>query len=781
MLALVVGILIGVFAILAVEAVALLAVLVRLVRKKKGAPRVPGASGDDDLDGETLLGCDYRKKGIVWVLEPERIPRITDESSLKVLKEQKAKKRIVEVSPSRKYAKIFDHSLSLMDVDGCQEEATVQLTDCMILAVSGSDLPSKKWAKRYPIKVEGKRSAIYNGSQTFYLYLETSWEKEAWCKALRQASCPDTEKRYAKLRKDFSNYVLPLQAAENQLFIKASELFGEVTEKTSRAGADSSSKVRQFLKKIAKKASKSVAENKASMVSFSNGASRVGEKSFLIGDVSLPLSTTEAASLEKNSSSSSENSSQVISPALSHLGSQIPSSASSDLACSGRYGLDDGRGCWNLLFSRLFFDAKRSVSVNSFIKGRIQRSLSNMRTPSYIGGITCTSLNLGNLPPYICSMRVLPVDEDQVWAFEANIEYTGGIALEIETRLEVREPDFQKGLLDSNMERNTAAEVTSALLGGLECHSEMLYLASDSTEKMENKTEKDKPDGLGQSKSTSWASRYKSIVNSIAEHVSQVPISLSLRISSLRGTLRVHIKSPPSDQLWFGFTSMPEIEWNLDSSVGDCKVSNGHVTSLLSSRFKTAIQETLVLPNCESVSIPWMLAEKDDWVPRSVAPFIWVARRDAGESPADEVAPPTSHSGESVRIKKGSSGDTKSIISLDDNLQEAATAAGPPGTKDSGEMEGGGAADPLPESLGRPSPGYEDPSLGGGQRSSRRESTAERSTCSPDDGRPRTGRKTRMMDLGRKVTEKLEEKRRHIEEKSRHMVEKMLENVEKRV
>ncbi|CAA6666604.1 unnamed protein product [Spirodela intermedia] len=749
MLALVVGILIGVFAILAAEAVALLAVLVRLVRKKKGAPR-----------------------GIVWVLEPERIPRITDESSLKVLKEQKAKKRIVEVSPSRKYAKIVGHSLSLMDVDGCQEEATVQLTDCMILAVSGSDLPSKKWAKRYPIKVEGKRSAIYNGSQTFYLYLETSWEKEAWCKALRQASCPDTEKRYAKLRKDFSNYVLPLQAAENQLFIKASELFDEVTEKTSRAGADSSSKVRQFLKKIAKKASKSVAENKASMVSFSNGASRVGEKSFLIGDVSLPL----------NSSSSSENSSQVISPALGHLGSQIPSSASSDLACSGRYGLDDGRGCWNLLFSRLFFDAKRSVSVNSFIKGRIQRSLSNMRTPSYIGGITCTSLNLGNLPPYICSMRVLPVDEDQVWAFEANIEYTGGIALEIETRLEVREPDFQKGLLDSNMERNTAAEVTSALLGGLECHSEVLYLASDSTEKMENKTEKDKPDGLGQSKSTSWASRYKSIVNSIAEHVSQVPISLSLRISSLRGTLRVHIKPPPSDQLWFGFTSMPEIEWSLDSSVGDCKVSNGHVTSLLSSRFKTAIQETLVLPNCESVSIPWMLAEKDDWVPRSVAPFIWVARRDAGESPADEVAPPTSHSGESVRIKKGSSGDTtQSIISRDDNLQEAATAAGPPGTKDSGEMEGGGAADPLPEDLGRPSPVYEDPSLGGGQRCSRRESTAERSTCSPDDGRPRTGRKTRMMDLGRKVTEKLEEKRRHIEEKSRHMVEKMLENVEKRV
>lgn len=225
-------------------------------------------------------------------------------------------------------------------------------------------------AKKYPIKVEGKRSAIYNGSQTFYLYLETSWEKEAWCKALRQASCRDTEKRYAKLRKDFSDYALPLQAAENQLFIKSSENFGEVTERISKA--DSSSKVRQFLKKLARKATKSLAENKAGMVSLSSGASRVGEKSFLIRDVSLPPSTADTASLEKNSSSSSENSAQFISPALGHLGSQVPSFASSDQSCSDRYGLDDGRSCWNLLFSRLFFDAKRSAYVNNFIKERIQ-------------------------------------------------------------------------------------------------------------------------------------------------------------------------------------------------------------------------------------------------------------------------------------------------------------------------------------------------------------------------------------------------------------------------
>jgi len=49
-------------------------------------------------------------------------------------------------------------------------------------------------AKRYPIRLESKNSVLYNGSKTCYIYSETSWEKESWCKALRLASCPDRAK-----------------------------------------------------------------------------------------------------------------------------------------------------------------------------------------------------------------------------------------------------------------------------------------------------------------------------------------------------------------------------------------------------------------------------------------------------------------------------------------------------------------------------------------------------------------------------------------------------------
>ena len=134
-----------------------------------------------------------------------------------------------------------------------------------------------------------------------------------------------------------------------------------------------------------------------------------------------------------------------------------------------------------------------------------------------------------------------------------------------------------------------------------------------------------------QSKSTGWMSRLKNMVHSIADHVSQVcsspclspacsaqiiclvkvcekcdklkmsiaylrkryiflhtqvPLSLAIKITSVRGVLRVHFKPPPSDQLWFGFTSMPELEWDLESSVGDRKITHNRISSLIGNRIK---------------------------------------------------------------------------------------------------------------------------------------------------------------------------------------------------
>lgn len=66
----------------------------------------------------------------------------------------------------------------------------------------------------------------------------------------------------------------------------------------------------------------------------------------------------------------------------------------------------------------------------------------------------------------------------------------------------------------------------------------------------------------------------------------KVPLSLEVKVASLKGTIRLQIKPPPSDNMWIGFTTMPEIDFNLNSFIGDHKIASTHVAILISNRLK---------------------------------------------------------------------------------------------------------------------------------------------------------------------------------------------------
>ncbi|OMO82622.1 hypothetical protein COLO4_22900 [Corchorus olitorius] len=195
------GFLIGVLAILGVEVWAVLYVVKRLNQKIKKLES--DAAAQQPQDKQPLLDFSHNKQGVVWVLESEKIPP----------REQPKRKKelMLEVSPARIHARIKDKTLILTHSDAC---TTIPLKGCLIEAVSATNLPSRKWAKRFPIKVESKTSPLYNGSKIIYLYLETSWEKESWCKALRLASCENKEKLnwVSKLNVDFRAYLASLNA-----------------------------------------------------------------------------------------------------------------------------------------------------------------------------------------------------------------------------------------------------------------------------------------------------------------------------------------------------------------------------------------------------------------------------------------------------------------------------------------------------------------------------------------------------------------------------------------
>ena len=230
-------------------------------------------------------------------------------------------------------------------------------------------------AKKYPIKVESKTLEIYNGSKTFYLYLETSWEKESWCKALRLASSNDKDRLswHFKLSEDFSGYLTSLNGGYAS-FMKTSIGFcAEPIDRESRQDG-SSSKVRHFLKKLTKKASRINVENKASWASLPAREDRkISERSrSLQHSVSASSSSQGAITGKTLNSSSEENMVPPSSSTVTHSGSQNHVSINSDTDPEDKFSVDEGMLCWNLLISRLFFDAKRSEEIKSFLQARIQ-------------------------------------------------------------------------------------------------------------------------------------------------------------------------------------------------------------------------------------------------------------------------------------------------------------------------------------------------------------------------------------------------------------------------
>ncbi|XP_047080258.1 uncharacterized protein LOC124691006 [Lolium rigidum] len=787
------GFLLGLLLLAAAEAAALLWVLRRLRRRHEASAAAPQPDAVEELPGERPFP--YEKKGSLWILEPEKLPKVSSERlSSGGLKETKDKKSIVEVFPAKKMAKLKGHLLSLSGPD--VPDTAIELSKCTVVAVSASSMPSRKWTKRYPIKLESQEHEIYNGSKVCFLYAETSWEKESWCKALRLAATADKEKLnwHAQLSKEFSNYISSLNS-EYPCFLKPTVLSAEDHEvMDSETKTDGSSKVRLFLKKLAKKASTKVpAEGKTGAASSTQGEKKILDK--IRSYQGAPFIEAFIGSQEdKSSNSSSQDTAKPSAPTApsSHAG-QLP--AFPDVNVDDK-AVDEGTLCWNLLSSRLFFDAKMNDEINKFIKARIQRTLSSMRTPAYVGEITLTDFSIGELPPYVHAMRVLPLDLNELWAFEVDFEYSGGILLHIETRLEVEEPELQKDLMKTNFGTDSNGEVDSELLDSIEQYGNQFRGSPNSDSSVEEKEEAD----ASQSKSTGWISRLKNMLHSIADHVSQVPLSLAIKITSVRGVLRIHLKPPPSDQLWFGFTSMPELEWDLESSVGDRKITNNRIASLIGNRIKASLRDSLVLPNCESIPMPWMLAEKDDWAPLKDGPYIWL-NHELTETRSHVAAAVPTHPEEAAGAKADTSTKNAAPSSRDSSAKSEESLRSIDESAEDPVAESSHAQSRLaPASETSTSPSHPDAASELRKPLLSMEDTSERRAGSPlytslrairpagqqlqqaalasvgEDVKQKSGRRSRMMDLGKKMGDKLEEKRRQVEEKGRTIVEKMREN-----
>lgn len=201
---------------------------------------------------------------------------------------------------------------------------------------------------------------------------------------------------------------------------------------------------------------------------------------------------------------------------------------------------------------------------------------------------------------------------------------------------------------------------------------------------------------------------------------------------------------------------------------------------------QAAIRDTMVLPNCEAVGIPWMLAEKDDWVPREAAPFIWI-NKEPVVAPTSVPEVPRTQPSESTQLQEaskvtginhseGKHNKAKKVEFVDQPNNESSTLSlGPMNRSTLNE-------DPLQESRTPMLKNDEHEETSEKEENPESQSTSrslvvkdeQNHTNEGDDSRLRKlGTRARMLGLGKKMGEKLEEKRRHLEEKGKIMVERM--------
>lgn len=184
-----------------------------------------------------------------------------------------------------------------------------------------------------------------------------------------------------------------------------------------------------------------------------------------------------------------------------------------------------------------------------------------------------------------------------------------------------------------------------------------------------------------------------------------------------------------------------------------------------------------MLPNCESVTIPWMIAEKDDWVERNIAPFMWLNQDSTSDHDSFETAEAKSKADkqpnpeqmqrtatvpqkprfEEEHVSAPSASSTAPIVESDKSMEELKTPLLSSSDKQETIVRGSSAGDIIPGIVQSPS----------------------MSTVSSEEddlnskGKKMGTAKARMFDFRKKVGEKFEEKKRHVEEKSRQIVEKM--------
>ena len=212
------------------------------------------------------------------------------------------------------------------------------------------------------------------------LYFETTWEKETWCQVLRAASRWTTEKEdwYITCKREFHEYALQLDKAYPS-FSKLTQNKDENLEHKNNAspenveGTGNLSRRQRLWRKIAKKGSwKGVGAIQKENSGSRDVKIKLLESTSISEDLDHQSSLGSQSVIETSSKHGIVGSDNLIQVFEKSDGSKFLEQIDSHE--SGVLALDQGAICWNILCSRLFFDAYQSKQFRELCLRLVQAS-----------------------------------------------------------------------------------------------------------------------------------------------------------------------------------------------------------------------------------------------------------------------------------------------------------------------------------------------------------------------------------------------------------------------
>ncbi|GLH02915.1 Uncharacterized protein GBIM_08862 [Gryllus bimaculatus] len=300
------------------------------------------------------------------------------------------------------------------------------------------------------------------------------------------------------------------------------------------------------------------------------------------------------------------------------LDAEIQNAAESDVAPNLMW--------FNAFIGRVLYDLMKNPFWVLKLQERIQKKLSAIRLPHFVGEIIVSELDVGESVPLIHCTSSPMLDERGLWV-NVDITYKGNASLTLETKLNLLKLKKEQPSDTSSAPSPSLASPSTPV--NTDKRSSPMFDSDldDSAESSDDDSDFDKSStdeeyvGSSAQNAGSTGKRILRMVNKIAaskyfqqatdykyikramEEVSNTRIILSVEVKGLAGTLTLNLPPPPSDRLWYGFRGCPHLALSARPKFGERQVNISHVVSWIEKQLVKEFQKKMVLPNMDDIVI----------------------------------------------------------------------------------------------------------------------------------------------------------------------------------